>query len=255
MEIITSASNKIIKHIKSLHLRKNREENSEFFVEGLRFVNEAFASDYEISQVVISESFYDNYTDERRMVLDRYKTTVISDKLFLEISDTNSPQGIMAIVKMRKNEQDRSLQKVVILDGIQDPGNMGTIIRSADAFALSCIVISDGCVDVYNPKVLRATMGSIFHIPVYKSEDITRFIAELKEAEYTVYAAHLDGEDLACVRGGGKSALIIGNEANGIRGDVSSLANCLVRIPMPGRAESLNASVAASILMYEIYCK
>lgn len=141
---------------------------------------------------------------------------------------------------------------IVILDSIQDPGNMGTIIRTADAAGFRGIIISKGCVDPYNPKVLRTTMGSIFHIPLHLCDNLKKTLTEIKASNIRIYATHLKGSknyyetDMT-----GNVAIIIGNEANGISNESQLMADELIRIPMPGKAESLNASVAAGLLMYE----
>ena len=169
---------------------------------------------------------------------------------------TDNPQGILAIIKIKTCELENLFVDgsfLVVLDSIQDPGNMGTIIRTADAAGASGIIVSKGCVDIYNPKVLRATMGSIFHIPICLYDDMTELIIQLKERAIKVFTSFLKGganyseQDMS-----GNIALVIGNEANGISKEIASLSDFLVRIPMIGRAESLNASIAAAILMYEV---
>ena len=255
MEIIKSPSNRIVKHIKSLHIKKNREKYVEFIASGLRLVQEA--SDAEVSFFVFSDVVARDVKQSIKE-LDSFQAAkyfVVSDNIFKTLCDTENPQGIMAVVKIPKSHEI-SGSKFIILDNLQDPGNVGTIIRTANAFGLDGVILSDDCVDVYNPKVVRSSMGSIFHIPIYRDVNIEECIVSLKNTGCHVYAAHLDGEPIGEKSSlQGKSALIVGNEANGIRESVTQLVDALVKIPMPGTAESLNASVAAAILMYEMFVK
>jgi len=247
MEIIESSSNRTIKYVKSLQVRKNRQQNGEFVVEGLRFSKEAFESGWEISKLIVSQEFRE--FDKNWGI----EPIIVSEKLFAEISETENPQGILVVVKFPQiNEMPANAKSVVFLDCIQDPGNMGTIVRSADAFGFDAVIVSEKCVDIYNSKTLRATMGSIFHIPVYMGGSSEEIMEKLKMNGYLTYAAHLNGTPLEMTMKREKIALIIGNEANGISDIVTKKADFLVKIPMRGKAESLNASVAAGILLYEI---
>jgi len=259
MNFISSNNNPVIKEVKSLKNRKFREEKKLFFIEGIKITEEALKENAEIVRILVSEEFVsreDSAPLMQRIESVGYKCFIIPAKLYREISDTETPQGIMAVVKVKHfgiDEIIREKSSLVILDTIQDPGNMGTIIRTADAAGFDGMIISKGCVDIYNPKVIRATMGSVFRMPFNFSEDLTDTIKVLKSKNIRVIAAHLKGDknyfelDMK-----GNIAVIIGNEANGIRDDVSALADDLVRIPMAGRTESLNASVAAGLLIYEV---
>ncbi|MHB8063081.1 MAG: TrmH family RNA methyltransferase [Ruminiclostridium sp.] len=259
MNVIQSSQNNAIKEIKALHLRKNRDAQGLYFVEGIRFVSDAIANGQNIVKVIVSDKL-ESLNGGKELI--KLVTAVcndcslVSEKLFKEISDTQTPQGILAVLKKREFVFDTAIEQgdsVVILDSLQDPGNVGTIIRTADAAGVSAVILAKGCVDLFSPKVLRATMGSVFHIPIFEGLYINETIDLLKKSGYKVIASHLAGqnnyfdEDLT-----GKSAIIIGNEANGISDETAEIADKLVKIPMPGRAESLNASVAASIMIYEI---
>lgn len=259
MSIISSSSNGLIKDVNSLKLKKYREEKKQFLIEGIRFVDEAIREKVEIVRVLISEKLLEVKGGKEilgRIKAGHYETFTLSDKLIRELSDTENPQGILAVVSMRSYElcdiiADNSF--IIVIDSLQDPGNMGTIVRTADAAGATGIVFSKGCVDLYNPKVLRSTMGSIFHIPLYFSNNLTETIDTLKAKKIKTYAAHLKGEQhYFNINMRDSVALIIGNEANGISDEVSLHADALVKIPMPGKSESLNASVAASLLMYEV---
>ena len=259
MNFIQSNQNNTIKEIKALHLKKNRDAQGLYFIEGIRFVSDAIDNGQTIVKVIISdklESLNGGGQLIERVTAACDDCSLVPEKLFKEISDTQTPQGILAVLKKSEFVFDTVIRQgnsVVILDSLQDPGNVGTIIRTADAAGVSAVILTKGSVDLFSPKVIRSTMGSVFHIPIFEGLFINEAIGLLKEAGYKVIASHLDGknnyydEDLI-----GKSAIIVGNEANGISNETAELADRLVKIPMPGKAESLNASVAASIMIYEI---
>lgn len=268
MKFISSSNNPLIKEIKSLKLRKHREAKGLFFVEGVRIVEEALISGAEIEEIIISEKVEKDEKIAKLLSAANYRgydIFVVRESLFNDISDTQTPQGILAVVKMNtyslkdiigENITGGSIKKstkcFVVLDTIQDPGNMGTIIRTADAAGFRGVIASKDCVDPYNPKVLRSTMGSIFHIPIHLSLNLTETLKEIKTNGIRIYATHLKGNKYYYEVDMTKDmAIIIGNEANGISMESESMADVLIRIPMPGRAESLNASVAAGLLMYE----
>lgn len=260
MTEITSRSNEQLKLIKSLHNKKSRDQKKLFFVEGLRIVTEAIEEENRVYAVFYSESLAGiNGGNELLTKLENSRLRIyrVSERLFREICDTETPQGVLAVVKMKECTMEEVLGKenpfLVILDSIQDPGNMGTIIRTADACGADGVVLAGGCVDAYNPKTLRSTMGSIFRIPIVKTGNLPELLGILKKKGIRSFAGHLKGErhhfDSDYTK---PSALIIGNEANGIKEDALPFIDELVSIPMPGRAESLNASVAAGIMMYEV---
>jgi RNA methyltransferase, TrmH family len=257
---VSSNQNPIIKEVKALKVRKHREEKQLFFIEGLRFVEDALKERTDIQYVLVSEKFIQSNESNKVMGMipqDSWKVYELPDKLFKEISDTENPQGIMAVLKMGNFTLDDIIKEdnnfLVILETIQDPGNMGTIIRTADAAGAKGIIVSKGSVDLYNPKVLRSTMGSVFHVPIYFSENLAEDLLLVKSKGILLYAAHLAGNmNYYEVKDWSNSGIIIGNEANGISSEISDLANTLVKIPMEGRAESLNASIAAGLLIYEV---
>ncbi len=254
IKFIESNSNKYFKLIKSLFSKKHRDEMSMFVVEGLRFVNE-IPDDYDIEFYAFSETFYKKSDTENYKK--RAEILVFKDELFKALSKTETPQGILAVC----HKKSFCLKEVlndngfyIIADKVNDPGNLGTIIRTADAANVTAVFITKGSVSVYNDKVLRATMGSVFHIPVIEDVDIFEMIQFLKENNIKIYAAHLKGvktpyelnlKDFSV-------AFLIGNEANGLDDEVSDCADEFIKIPILGKAESLNASVAASVLMYEV---
>ena len=258
MNVVTSRENAYIKELKSLKDKKHRDDKGLFFIEGLRFVEEALKEEIKISRIFVSESFCSGQTErDDAGMLDACGCDVfmLPDRLFKEVADTEAPQGILAVIpKMDQNIEsvfkDNSL--IVLLDSIQDPGNLGTIIRTADAAGATGVVLSKGCVDVYNPKVLRSTMGSVFHIPVYSSRNFIQTIRYIKSKGIKVFAAYPDGAsscfDADMTKG---TAILIGNEANGISPEAASESDELVKIPMQGRAESLNASIASAVFLFE----
>jgi len=259
MDNITSTSNPIIKELKSLHKKKYRYQYKKYFLEGIRSVEECIKYNSKIEYIIYSESLLGLnggaklYEDILKLNITIIKTT---DQILKSVSDTDNPQGIIAVVNFKESKleelvsNDKSL--FIILDSIQDPGNMGTIIRTCDAFNVDGVIISEGSVDLYNPKTIRSTMGSIFHIPIVFSENILDTVKYLKSNEITIMSTALeDSTDIHNVDLNRPVAIIIGNEANGVRNELLSVSNANIKIPMPGKAESLNAAIASSIVIYE----
>lgn len=257
MDRITSGQNPVVKEVRALKNRKEREEKGLFFIEGLRIVDEALSAGAPIKYAVLSGSFAAGAGLETAARLEAadVKTYVLPDSLFEALSETKTPQGLLAVLELRRRRFDGagfSGSLFVLLENIRDPGNMGTIIRTADAAGFSGVVAAGGCVDVYNPKVLRSTMGSVFHIPVFCHGDVADALSVFKAGGFKTAASHISGShtiyeaDLTL-----PTVLVIGSEAEGISREVEEASDMLVRIPMPGRAESLNASVAAGVMMYE----
>ncbi len=257
-DIITSSQNSIVKEIAALKSKKHREEKGCFVIEGARFFEEALKERANILKVVVSEGFLagrDARINEIRLRIGKMDTITVADRIFKNLSDTETPQGILAVVKMEKTGLENlphGDNRLVILERLQDPGNMGTIIRTADAMGFNGVVISHGCVDPYNPKVLRSTMGSVFRVPLYFYTDTEEAFSIIKNRGVRIYATSPRGTtNCHDAELGNNIAFIIGNEASGIAEETASLADEILTIPMPGRAESLNASVAAAVLMYE----
>lgn len=258
--MIISSTNKVIKEIKSLYKKKSRWNEKSFFIEGIRAVEQCILAKGNIKYIVYSQKVFS--TDYGNELIDsimkkEYKTYQISDELFKEIGDTENPQGILAVVGFEEYElKDVILEEknfIIILDRVQDPGNMGTIIRTADAFGANAIIITGGCVDIYNPKVVRSTMGSIFQIPTVHIEDISQVIANLKNKDIKIISTSLEAENYCYnIDFKGDCALVIGNEATGISQEVVVNSDYLTKIPMTGEAESLNAAIASGVIMYEV---
>lgn len=258
-EMIISSSNPIIKEVKSLHKKKDRWSKKNFFIEGIRGVEDCINSGIDIEYLVYSDMLFS--TNGGKKLLDiinqgDYKIYYISDKLFKEISDTERPQGILAVVKFNlKDIKEALLEKnnfLLLLDRIQDPGNMGTIIRTADAFGANGVIVTEGCVDVYNPKTIRSTMGSIFHVPIIYYNNTKEAIRDLKANNIKIITTSLTANKYSFeVDFNTSFSLVIGNEASGVSEEVMEVSDLLIKIPMLGEAESLNAAIASSVIMYE----
>ena len=251
--IITSIDNEIVKHIKKLKEKKYREEYNEFIVEGIKMINEAIEENAVIKQIIISESFNEN---EENQKMKEKNCIFMSDKLFGSITDVVNPQGIMAIIEKPVNSEntiDFNANNILILDNIQDPGNMGTILRTADSLNLKQIIVSKGSSDIYNLKVVRSTMGAIFRVKVIESENLVETIKEMKKHNIKIYATDLSTDKSIYDVNYEKSAIVIGNESNGVSKEVLEEATERIKIPMIGKTESLNAAIATSIIMYEVY--
>ena len=254
--MISSVSNAKVKQVIQLKKKgKARREKQAFLVEGIKMVEEAYA--YGIMEAYISEGAEEELIKSHGDFLTKLSYEVVADKVFAEMSDTITPQGIMAIVKMPSYSVEEIIGKenahVMVLEDLRDPGNLGTILRSGEGAGVTGVILTKESVDIFNPKVIRSTMGSIFRVPFCYVEDLAQTIDKMKEAQITLYAAHLKGTDNYEAFDYKKScAFLIGNEANGLTDETSKRADCLVKIPMAGKVESLNAAMAASILMFEV---
>lgn len=253
--MITSTSNPQIKNLVQLQKKsKLREEEKLFVVEGLRMYAELPAE--QVQKVYISESLYNRKKLE--LNLQDFPVEILTDSVFSYVSDTKTPQGILCVVKQKKYDLGELLQvqnpHFMVLDNLQDPGNMGTIIRTAEAAGVDAVFMSKDCVDIYNPKTIRSTMGSIYRMPFVYVDNLLELLDTFKKCGIKSYAAHLKGlhfYDEEEYQSG--TAILIGNEGNGLREEVTKKADVLVRIPMKGKVESLNAAIAASVLMFEVY--
>lgn len=253
MDTIQSKDNPLIKEVKKLKEKRYRLENSEFIAEGFRFVLEALQSDFDVPAVFVSEKDRHRW-DKYEVVHYLQKGTKVfwvTDQILKQLSSTETPQGIAAVVKIKENHIVDSHGFYILVDRIQDPGNLGTIIRTADAAGALGVICTKGTVDIYNEKTLRSTMGSIFHIPVIEAKDIS-IVHELKQKGFKLLVSSLEeSENFYHIKFTDRFVLAVGNEGNGISDELIDLGDIRVKIPMPGEAESLNAAVAASIMMFE----
>ena len=250
-------TNKRVKELVTLNQKsKARKEEGVFLVEGSKMFLEA--PNGRIREIYVSESFF--ATDECKEKMEKLGYETVSSEIFKKISDTMTPQGILCVVEREEKSFEDLFQKenptVMVLEDLQDPGNLGTILRTGEGAGIDAVILTKGSVDIYNPKVIRSTMGSIYRVPFMYTDCIEDVILKLKEKNITVYAAHLKGEkyyDEFDYAGRGGCAFLIGNEGNGLKDETAELADEYLKIPMEGSVESLNAAVASSILMYEAY--
>ena len=255
MQVITSKDNETIKNIKKLKDRKYRNEQGLYIIEGIKMVKEAIEENAEIEKVVICEDCSNSGEIEQKMLYEiaKYNCIYVNSKVFNYLTDVVAPQGILAVIKKpaKDTKVDYSEDIILALDGIQDPGNLGTILRTADSANLKQIIVSSKTADAYNPKVVRSTMGAILRIKIIESDDLLKTLKEAKKNRFKVVATSLDTNDSIYDIEYNKKVIVIGNEANGVSKEVQDLADNKVKIPMLGKTESLNASVAAGIMIYE----
>ena len=239
--MITSTGNARVKQLVTWQKkRKARDEEGVYIVEGIRMYREAPRA--QVREVYVSEQFYSRYGEELGLSAWGRQMEILSDHVFSHVSDTKTPQGILLVMEQRSCEICEML----------DPGNLGTILRAGEAAGVTGVIMSHDCVDIYNPKVIRSTMGSVYRMPFVYVEHLPETLEVLAEAGIHSYAAHLKGKNSYdqedYTRG---TAFLIGNEGNGLRDEVADVAECYIKIPMCGEVESLNAAVASSVLMFE----
>ena len=243
--IIISKDNEIIKNIKKLKEKKYRVDS--YIVEGIKMVKEAINENQEIALIAIREDFKIDFDTKN------IKTVTISNKIFNDISDVKTPQGILAVIKKKQNNQiETNSDYILALDSLQDPGNMGTIIRTADSANINQIIINKTTVDPYSPKVIRSTMGAIYRTNIIEVEDLKATLKEMKLKGFQIITTDLKAtQSIYDINYNNKTVVVIGNEANGVSQEILQTADKKVIIPMLGKTESLNASIAASIMIYE----
>ncbi|WP_332834806.1 TrmH family RNA methyltransferase [Clostridium perfringens] len=247
---IESKNNNLFKEIKKLKEKKHRIKSNKYLIEGLRFVEEAIKSKVSIDSIIFTESFKKKNPDLFLKINENIKLIQMNEALLKQLCSTENPQGIVGVINMQ-NKELKSGELVVLVDKVQDPGNMGTIIRTAHAAGAAGIVMTKGTVDIYNDKTLRSTMGSIFYIPIVEDDSLD-FVKSLKKEGYKLVVSSLQGKNNFFEENlQGKVMIAVGNEGNGVSDEVYDIADIKVKIPMPGEAESLNVAVATSIMIYE----
>ncbi|MDM0972441.1 RNA methyltransferase [Clostridium perfringens] len=247
---IESKNNNLFKDIKKLKEKKHRIKSNKYLIEGLRFVEEAIKSKVSIDSIIFTESFKEKNPDLFLQINENIKLIQMNEALLKQLCSTENPQGIVGVINMQ-NKELKSGELVVLVDKVQDPGNMGTIIRTAHAAGAAGIVMTKGTVDIYNDKTLRSTMGSIFYIPIVEDDSLD-FVKSLKKEGYKLVVSSLQGKNNFFEENlQGKVMIAVGNEGNGVSDEVYDIADIKVKIPMPGEAESLNVAVATSIMIYE----
>lgn len=260
--MITSTSNQQMKNISAL-LKKSKERRASktFVVEGPRMVVETPVD--KLKAVYVADSFAQNIDNKRILEEIKDKCTqansiyeIVADNVFKSVSDTQTPQGIMAVVAMPEYSLEQLLDgektHLLILESIQDPGNLGTMVRTGEGAGVTGIIMNKTTVDLFNPKTIRSTMGSIYRVPFYVAEDLGETMKELQKQGISLYAAHLKGQHSYDEEDYTKaSGFLIGNEGNGLSNEIADLADTYIKIPMEGQVESLNAAISATVLMYE----
>ena len=245
-EHITSLKNAKVTTWKSLKDRKGRKETGCFLVEGRKMVEEALASAFPVDAILVDADRAAEFS-----LPGHIPVFIMPSHVLAAVCDTKTPQGIAAVVRMAGVQLTGS--RLVAMDGVQDPGNVGTIIRTADAAGFDGVILSTQCADVFSPKVLRATMGSIFRMGIRVTDDLPGVLAQMVKEGASVLSSQLDGEPFYQRSPlNERFVLVIGSEGNGVTDEVKAVATHKVKLPMRGGAESLNAAVAAGIMMYEL---
>lgn len=262
--MITSNANGKVKQVVLWQTKaKERRRDGIFLAEGFKMYEEAPADS--IVEVYVSEETEKRFLDDRtaknhniwrKLQISGYE--VVSDEVFAKMSDTQTPQGILCVLKRPEYDFGRLLKQekplFVILENLQDPGNLGTILRTGEGAGITGVIMTEGTVDVFNPKTIRATMGSVFRVPFAYVDSIQEAMESLHKEGIHTYAAHLEGktyyQDISYKE---PTAFLIGNEGGGLSKEAARLAERYIKIPMEGRVESLNAAVAAAVLMYEAH--
>lgn len=251
MQLITSKDNDKIKEIKKIRdSKKVRDEKNVYIIEGLKMLKEAMSEGVKINTIIICEECLEKTAITSKLLYEiaKFNCIYVTKNIFNTLTEVVNPQGVLAIVEKPDTSNIKYDEDIImLLDNIQDPGNLGTVLRTADAIGLTQVLVTKNTVNPYNPKVIRATMGAIFRVNVVVIEDFEI----LKRNGYTVIATSLKGSNNIYDVKFNKHVIIIGNESNGISEELLDFADIKAKLPMNGKAESLNASVAASIIMYE----
>ncbi len=255
MQIITSKENEQVKHIRKLKEKKFRDQSNEYIIEGIKLVKEAINEKQNIKQIIICDDCEKNLaiTKEEMYDIAKYNCIYVTKKIFENLTEVTNPQGILAIVEKqtKKIEINYKEEIIVALDDIQDPGNLGTILRTIDSIGLKQVLVSKNTVDCYNPKVVRSTMGAIFRVNIIQCEDLEKVLEDLKKHKFEIVVSSLQTKNDIYNINYKNKVIVIGNEANGVEPKIVKIADKKIKIPMLGKTESLNASVATGIILYE----
>lgn len=255
MQLITSKDNEIIKHIKKLSDKKYRDQNNCYIIEGIKIVEEAIQEKVLIEKIIICEELINTLeiSNDLMCEITKYDCIYVTEKIFKTLTQVMNPQGILAVIN--KNKEDAQIKYdediIVALDDIQDPGNLGTILRTVDSIGIKQIIVSKGTADVYNPKVVRSTMGAIFRVKIIETENLKETIEIIRKNGYQLLVTSLQTQNSVYDIDYNKKIIVIGNEAKGVSPEIQNIADERIRIPMLGKTESLNASVATGIILYE----
>ena len=239
MKEITSINNEYIKYLFSLKDKKNRNKEEKYLIEGFHLVEEAYKAGV-LVQIILTKEI-ENYQEIDKIL--------VNDKIIEKLASTKNPQKIIGICSFKKNDYQLG-KKILLLDNINDPGNMGTLIRTSLGFDIDTIIISEDCVDIYNEKTIRSSQGSIFHVNIFKA-NLTKEIEKIKEKGIKVIGTSLQSSiPLKTVSKIDKYAIILGNEANGVKKELQELTDLNIKIEINERLESLNVAIAGAIVMY-----
>lgn len=255
MQLITSKDNEIIKHIKKLSDKKYRDQNNCYIIEGIKIVEEAIQEKVLIEKIIICEELINTLeiSNDLMCEITKHDCIYVTEKIFKTLTQVMNPQGILAVIN--KNKEDAQIKYdediIVALDDIQDPGNLGTILRTVDSIGIKQIIVSKGTADVYNPKVVRSTMGAIFRVKIIETENLKETIEIIRKNGYQLLVTSLQTQNSVYDIDYNKKIIVIGNEAKGVSPEIQNIADERIRIPMLGKTESLNASVATGIILYE----
>ena len=255
MQIITSKDNEIVKSIKKLKDKKYRDEKDLYLIEGIKIIKEAIEEKAIIKKIVICEECIESTDIDNKFMyaIAKYDCIYVTKKVFDTLTTVTNPQGILAVVQKpsRRNSINYNEDIILVLDGVQDPGNLGTILRTADSVNLKQIIVSKNTADVYNPKVVRSTMGAIFRVNVIEEDNLLLALKEIRKNKFKIFATSLESSKSIYEIAYKKKAIVIGNEANGVSKEILEMADGKIKIPMIGKTESLNVSVATGIILYE----
>lgn len=251
MKTITSKDNPTYKLAAKLTKRKYRDETGMYLIEGIKPLEDAISAGMRIEQIFVTEKSREHGLPEEDMIL-------LNERLFEELSDTRCSQGVVAMVNQQESSNDMLLRLaegdggILVLDRVQDPGNLGTMIRTAEAAGMAGVILIKGCVDPYSPKVVRSAAGSLFRVPIIQKVDTDNLIEAAKATGRRLAVTALEGAvDYDRAGLGGRDMIVIGNEGRGVSDSFMKASDLKIKIPMAGSIESLNAAVAAGILMYE----
>lgn len=234
--IITSKDNENIKHIRKLKEKKYRDEYNEYIIEGVKLIKEAIESDAKIKTVIVCDNCVKAEEIDPKIMYEiaKYDCLYVDEKVFDSITDVQNPQGIMAIMSKKSEQEEINFAEdiIVVLDNIQDPGNLGTILRTIDSVGLTQVIVSSKSGDVYNPKVVRSTMGAILRVNAIESENLIETLKKIKRHKYEVIATSLETNESIYDIDYKKKVIVIGNEANGVSKEVLEMADRKAKIPM-----------------------
>ena len=236
MQIISSKENELVKHIKKLKEKKERYISDEYMIEGIKLLKEAMQEKANIKQIILCDDCEktEDIPKELMYEIAKYDCIYVTNKIFKYLSEVQEPQGVLAIIG--KNNKDKEIDYtqdiIVALDNLQDPGNLGTILRTVDSIGVTQILVSKGTADSYNPKVVRSTMGAIFRIRIIECEDLAKTLKEIKKHKFKIVVSSLKTENSIYDINYNKKVIVIGNEANGVEEHIQEIADEKIKIPM-----------------------